>query len=210
MIKIITEQMLDELRESLSSSMSEKRYGHTLGVEREADRLASLYCPEKKNMLRAAALLHDLTKEYTREAHYEIMRAHGIDTTEAERRSKKLLHSLTASLVIPERYSEFSSEELVRAVRVHTTGDSDMSISDKIIYLADYIEDTRTFFDCVTLREYFWGGIKRGEDKHRHLDNTLILSFDMTIRDLIENNSLISNKTVEARNSLLLSMDKGV
>ena len=85
-----------------------------------------------------------------------------------------------------------------------------MSISDKIIYLADYIEDTRTFFDCVTLREYFWGGIKRGEDKHRHLDNTLILSFDMTIRDLIENNSLISNKTVEARNSLLLSMDKGV
>ena len=209
MIKIITEQMLLSLREQISDSMGGKRYSHTLGVEREAEKLARLYCSEKINLLRATALLHDLTKEYTSEEHFRVMRYHGIDTGYYALLSHKIYHSLTASLIIPEQYPEFADDELIRAISVHTTGDADMSLTDKLIYLADYIEDTRTFEDCVKLREYFWSGIERGEDKYKHLDRTLLLSFDMTIRDLIDNNNVISDKTVEARNSLLLSMNKG-
>ena len=210
MIKIITDTMLDSLREQISRSMGEKRYSHTLGVEREAGKLAELYCPEKKNLLRAAALLHDVTKEYSAEEHFAVMRAHNIDTDYYSRQSKKIYHSLTASLIIPEQYPDFAIDEIIRAVRVHTTGDADMSLTDKLIYLADYIEDTRTFEDCVRLRDYFWDGIACAEDKYRHLDSTLLLSFDMTIRDLLESGSVISDKTTEARNSLLLSMNKGV
>lgn len=210
MIKIITDTMLDSLREQISRSMGEKRYSHTLGVEREAGKLAELYCPEKKNLLRAAALLHDVTKEYSAQEHFAVMRVHNIDTEYFSVQSKKIYHSLTASLIIPEQYPDFAIDEIIRAVRVHTTGDADMSLTDKLIYLADYIEDTRTFEDCVKLRAYFWDGIACAEDKYSHLDSTLLLSFDMTIRDLIESGSVISDKTTEARNSLLLSMNKGV
>lgn len=210
MITIITDKQLASLRVDISLVMGEKRYSHTLGVEREAMKLAQLYCPEKKNILRAAALLHDVTKEYSPEQHLAMMREHGIDTEYYSRQSKKIYHSLTASLIISERYADFALDEIIRAVRVHTTGDDDMSLTDKLIYLADYIEDTRTFSDCVRLREFFWNGIADGEDKYEHLDRTMLLSFDMTIRDLIEDGKVISDKTTKARNSLLLSMNKGV
>ena len=210
MITIITDKQLDELRDDISRLLTEKRYLHTLGVEREAIRLAELYCPHKKNLLRAAALLHDITKEYSADMHLSIMREHGIDTDYYLRQSKKIYHSLTASLIIGQKYPDFADDEIVHAVRVHTTGEADMSIFDKLIYLADYIEATRTFPDCVYLSEYVWNGIADGEDIHLHLDRTMLMSFDLTIRDLIDCGKVISDKTTEARNSLLLSMNKGV
>ena len=208
MIKIITEQALDELRADVRSQMGEKRYNHTLGVEREIDKLAQLYCPEKREMLRAAALLHDITKEYTAQMQIEVMEKHGIAVSEASLRSPKLFHSLTASLIIPERYPEFASDELVRAVSVHTTGCGSMTLSDKLLYLADYIEDTRTFEDCVALRRFFWNGIDNGEDILLHLDRTMVMSLDMTIRDLLERGKVIADDTLAARNSLILSLIK--
>ena len=69
-IREITEDMIISLRESLRAQnargeMSDKRYGHTLEVEKMAARIGALYAPDKINVLRAAALLHDVTKEYS-------------------------------------------------------------------------------------------------------------------------------------------------
>ncbi len=202
-IKVITSEMLDKLREGICSEMSGKRYSHTLGVEREAARLAEIYCPEKRMLLQAAALLHDITKEYTPKQHLDIMKEYGVDVSTYKNESSKTYHSLTASLLISDLYPEFADAELIHAVCVHTTGCADMSLSDKIIYLADYIEDTRTFEDCVALRRFFYDGIERGEDKLEHLDLTLLLSFDMTLQDLIERGKTIFKSTIEARNSLI-------
>ena len=58
---IISEKMLNDLRESLKTKMSGFRLAHTLGVEEMAVRIGEIYCPEKLNILRAAALLHDMT-----------------------------------------------------------------------------------------------------------------------------------------------------
>lgn len=204
MITIITEQKLDALRADIRSRMSSKRYSHTLGVEREISRLAELYCPEKIGELRASALLHDITKEYSSDEHLGIIAEHGFDVEYYSRQSHKTYHSLTASLIIPRLYTEFSTDDILHAVRVHTTGCAEMNLFDKLLYLADYIEDTRTFEDCVTLRRFFWDGIESGEDKYKHLDSTILLSLDMTIKDLIEGAKVISIDTVEARNSLLL------
>ena len=199
----ITRDMLDGLRERVKNALGEKRFSHTLGVEREIERLARIYCPDKAVMLRAAALLHDITKEYSAERQLEIMESFGVDTAEYKKQSRKIYHSLTASLIIPEEYPEFATPELVHSVCVHTTGCGDMSLSDKLLYLADYIEETRTFEDCVTLRKYFWDGIEAGEDKQEHLNKTLLKSFDMTLCDLIENGNVISQTTIEARNFLI-------
>ena len=76
------EQRLDALRGELSSLMSPKRYAHTLGVERMAVRLGQLFCPEKIPQLRAAALLHDITKEESLETDgfVEIKREKKVDS----------------------------------------------------------------------------------------------------------------------------------
>ena len=209
MDKIISEQMLDALRERVGCIMSGKRFSHTLGVEREIEKLAVLYAPEKSMMLRAAALLHDITKEYTNDRHLALISEYGLDVEYYKAQSPKLYHSATAALIIPDSYPEYADSELIHAVSVHTAGCVGMSISDKLLFLADYIEDTRTFEDCVTLRNFFWERISSGKERLRHLDRTVLLAFDMTLKDLIENNNIISDKTVEARNSLLCKMKKG-
>ena len=68
----ITLSMLDGLRERVGTYMSEKRYAHTVAVEDMAARMSKYLCPEKTNVLRAAALLHDITKELTAEEHIKI------------------------------------------------------------------------------------------------------------------------------------------
>lgn len=209
MDKIISNEMLDSLREEIRAKMSEKRFSHTLGVEREIKRLCKIFDVDNAALMQSGALLHDITKEYSPERHLGIMEEHGIDTEYYKKQNHKVYHSLTAALIIPQEYEDFADSDLIRAVSVHTTGCADMTLFDKLLYLADYIEDTRTFPDCVALREYFYDGIERGEDKYAHLEKTMLLSFDMTLRDLIECGSVISDKTVEARNSLLYKAKKG-
>ena len=203
---MITEEMLDALRESVAASMSEKRFRHTSEVERMVARLAALYLPQKENMLRAAALLHDITKELAPDDHLRLCALYGLSVTENDLGAPKTFHARTAAAEIPYRYPDFADEEIVRCVRYHTTGRQGMTLEEKLVYLADYIDLSRTFPDCVTLRNAFFNANpERMTEKERlcHLDDVLILSFDMTIRALLAENAPISPDTFEARNDLI-------
>ena len=82
-----------------------------------------------------------------------------------------------------------------------------MSICEKIIYLSDYIDMSRKFGDCVELRDYFFGvdlEAMSEEERLAHLDETLLISYDMTMRGLIEKSAPISPETIAARNELAL------
>ena len=202
-----SEEMLAILREKVKNEMGEKRYNHTLEVEKMAARLGDIYAPSQVPMLRAAALLHDVTKERTAEEHIEICELAGENVSVAERKSPKMFHARTGALVIPQKYPEFAMDELLTAVRWHTTGRANMTIAEKIIYLADYIDMSRTFVDCVKLREYFFNfdfESATNEEKREHLDNTLIMSYDLTIAGLIKDKKHIDRMTFEARNYLIL------
>ncbi|MBR3879097.1 MAG: bis(5'-nucleosyl)-tetraphosphatase (symmetrical) YqeK [Clostridia bacterium] len=201
----VTEKMLSALREDISSRMSERRLLHTLGVEEMAARIGEIYCPEKVNMLRAAALLHDITKELTPPEQKEIVERHDLEMSRDMQEAPSTQHAFTASLVIPELYPDFADEEIIDAVKYHTTGRADMTLSEKIIYLSDYIDCTRTYPDCVELRDVFWGrDVKNMTESERlaHLDTVMLRSFDLTIADLKARNKNISRETAEARESL--------
>ena len=203
-----SEEMLAALRESVKNEMGEKRYFHTLEVEKMAIRLGEIYAKDQIPTLRAAALLHDITKERTTEEHIAICEAAGLLVLKAERKSPKMFHSKTAALVIPEKYPEFATQEIITAVRYHTTGRADMSICEKIIYLADYIDMSRTFEDCVALRNFFFDfdfEKSSDEEKLSHLNDTLIMSYNLTIRGLLEDDKHIDKTTFEARNYLILN-----
>lgn len=200
------EKELDALRDEIRAGMSEKRFRHTYEVEKMVSYLAELYMPEKIEILRAAALLHDVTKEYSTEDHIRILVERGIDVSEEDVCSPKTLHARSAAALIPERYERFAADEVISCVRWHTTGRPDMTLSEKLIYLADYIDMSRTFDDCVRLREAFMRVEPQNlsvEERLIHLDKILIMSFDMTMSGLLADGLPISHYTVDARNSLI-------
>ncbi len=204
---IFSEEQINNLRNDVSSKMSEKRLKHTLMVEKMVAKLADIYAPEKKDVLRVAGLLHDVTKEFSIEKQLQICKEFGIITTKQDILTPKTLHAKTAALLIPVMYPEFAAEEVISAVRWHTTGRVNMTIGEKLVYLADYIDESRTFDDCVKLRQMFFdpNPEKMGDgEKLLHLTKVLVASFDMTVCGLIKDNALISEDTVSARNSLIM------
>lgn len=207
-----TQEMLSALRADVSLGMSHRRFAHTAAVADMVARLADVYCPEKRDMLIAAALLHDLTKEWDTATQEAFLISRGEVLTPTERLAPKTHHARTAALLIPEKHPEFGDGELLSCVRYHTTGRADMTLEEKLLYLADYIDDTRTFPDCVTLRAAFRDAQPQNmtaEDRLAHLDNVMILSFDMTIRALIEEGSPVHPDTVSARNHLIVKRAEG-
>jgi len=168
--------------------------------------LGSLFAPDKVMMLRAAALLHDITKEYSTPLHIKICAERDIGLETDAIYAPKTLHARTAAALIPEIYAQFADPEIISCVRWHTTGRENMTLTEKIIYLADYIDMSRTFEDCVRLREYFMSVSPDTLDKtalEAHLRRTLIMSYDMTVRGLLDDGLPINRDTVAARNQLI-------
>jgi predicted HD superfamily hydrolase involved in NAD metabolism len=202
----ITEQMLCALRERIEKEMSPKRFKHTAEVEKMAAYLGALYAPDKIMMLRAAALLHDVTKEYPTEQQLNLCKKYGVELEADAYFAPKTLHARTAAALIPVEYPEFADEEIINCVRWHTTGREGMTLAEKLIYLADYIDMSRTFDDCVKLRKYFMSvdTQKLSDDKKMaHLRRTLIISYDMTMSGLINEGLPINGDTVASRNELV-------
>ena len=107
MITIKDENELLELSYRLRDRMSEYRFKHTLGVEKAIRKLAKLFLPEQAATLRLAALLHDITKEYSDEMHFEIMREGGVDVEYYKTQSNKIYHSVTAPIIIKKEFPDF-------------------------------------------------------------------------------------------------------
>ena len=119
----------------------------------------------------------------------------------------KLFHAKTGAAVAKRDFSSYCDADILSAIRWHTTGRAGMSVFEMLIYLADYIEDTRTFEDCVVLRRYFYDNIAKAEtaeERAEVLRKTMIRSFDMTIGCLIGEGALVDRDTVDARNSFIL------
>lgn len=206
-MKEITEQMLSDLRKEVMAHMSPKRFYHTVCVEEMTVRLCQLFCPEYTNLMRAAALLHDITKELHTDEQEALCGAYGLPVTDADRLAPKTFHARTAAAKIEVDFPQFADSIVTDAVRWHTTGHAEMTLTEKLLYLADYIDLSRTFPDCVLLRRYFWGAEpEKMEPLQRQalLRDTLILSYDWTIRNLLEEGLPIAEDTVLARNRLLL------
>lgn len=201
------EKQLSDLRQKITHNLSEKRAAHILAVEQMAVRIGQIYAPEKEMTLRAAALLHDITKELKKPEQLALCRQYGLVVTEQDLFTPKVFHARTAAALIPSEYPAFASNEIIGAVRWHTTGRRGMTLAEKIIYLADYIDDTRTYRDCVKLREMFWQARfseMTEEEKAEHLRKTLICSFDYTVKGLLNDGDPVVTETFEARNDLIL------
>lgn len=202
----MNEQTIEQLTRQIQSIIPADRLRHVLETEKTAARIASVYLPEKIFKIRAAALLHDITKAEPFEKQLQYCEESGIIINKYDLEMPQLLHALTGAIVAEREFGQYTDEEILSAIRWHTTGRDGMSVMESIVYLADIIEDSRTYESCRTLREYFWGNMPQTDDKPAqvlHLCRTMVLSFDLTIHRLMEDGRMVSTDSVLARNCFL-------
>lgn len=205
----ITEEMLSDLREDIKPYLTEKRYAHTLAVEKAAAELGAVYLPDQVTKLRAAALLHDITKKADTEKQLQYCGEFGIMVTQSDRQSPKIFHARTGAALAERDFAAYADPMVISGIRWHTTGHDGMTVFEAIVYLADYIEETRTFPDCVALRQYFREELAKADtpaEREAVLRRTMVRSFDMTIRNLLEENAPVDNDTINARNYYLAAL----
>ena len=180
---------LSQLRPVALSYLKHKRIPHVLGTEQEAIRLATRYGADVEKA-RVAALLHDCTKKLDMPEQLALCRQYGIELDELEQKALKLLHAKTGAAIAREVFGV--DDEIYRAIWWHTTGHADMTLLEKIIYLADYIEPSRDFPGVNDLRACVYENLDRG----------MLMGLEMTIDEMTEMGNPVHHATVEARDWL--------
>lgn len=201
---MITEIMLDNLREELREKIDPFRFAHTLGVEKEMRAMAARYMPDKIAQAAAAGLLHDVTKAFSAEEQFSYCAANGLAISEDEAASYRVLHAKTGAHYVKTRYPAFADAEILHAIERHTVAAMDMTTFDIMLYLADFIEEGRTYEDCVALRRLYYDGIERGKEKDTcFLRRIFLKALDLSLQELLKDGRSISLETVRARNRVL-------
>ena len=130
-----------EIRRKVKKALDHDRYEHTKGVMYTAAALAMAYdYPLDRAML--AGLLHDCAKCVPNEKKIRLCEKHNIPITDVERQNPTLLHSKLGAFFAADKYG-IEDPEICHAIEVHTTGEPNMNLLDKIIFVADYIEPGR-------------------------------------------------------------------
>ncbi len=155
----------------------------------EAIRLAERYGADVEKA-RVAALLHDCTKKLDMEEQLALCRRYGIQLDELEQKALKLLHAKTGAAIARDVFGV--DDEIYRAIWWHTTGHAHMTLLEKIIYLADYIEPSRDFPGVDKLRSVCY----------KDLDEGLLLGLEMTIEEMTSMGNPVHHATIEARDAL--------
>lgn len=132
---------LKKITKAMEKTQDAKRFQHTLGVEYTAACLAMRYgCDVKQAQL--AGLLHDCAKCMSDEKRLSICEKHHIGITDIEKRNPFLLHAKVGSFLAMEEY-HVRDDDVIQAILNHTTGRPGMSMLEKMIFVADYIEPGR-------------------------------------------------------------------
>lgn len=132
---------IGKLQNRIKKVLEPKRYEHTLGVAYTAANLAFVYDVDAKRAI-VAGLLHDCAKCLSHQKRITVCKKNNITITKVEMANPVLLHAKVGAFYAKNKYG-VTDEEIINSILYHTTGRPDMSILEKIIYVADYIEPHR-------------------------------------------------------------------
>lgn len=130
-----------QMTEKLKTKLSPKRFEHSIGVEYTAGTMAFIYGYDVNKAL-IAGLLHDCAKYVPGDKKITKCLKRGLSVSDCERKNPELLHAKLSAAYAKEKYGVVD-EDILSAITWHTTGKPGMSLLDKIIYIADYIEPNR-------------------------------------------------------------------
>lgn len=182
----------ERLKEISLSLHKSNRLNHVVGCSDTAVELARIYGADE-TAARRAGILHDITKALNEEEQLHLCEKYDIILNQLERENPKLLHAKTGATIAREIFGE--SDAVYHAIYWHTTGRKNMSMLEKNIYLADYIEPNRDFPGVQELRRL----------AYENIDKALLMGLRMSVEQLtkrgmeIDPNSLAALQSLEAR-----------
>ena len=182
---------VEEIKGYLKNNLKPSRYGHTLGVVNTAIKLAGIY-GEDKSKAEIAALCHDVAKNMSNEELRKLIDNENIILSIDEENTQELWHSIIAP-VIARKVFGIEDEEVLNAMRWHTTGKENMTNLEKIVYLADLIEPSRKFDGIDEIREI----------AYKDLDLAMLKALTHTTIYLLKQGCAVDINSVKARNYLV-------
>lgn len=130
-----------DMKKKVKKQLDKERYEHTKGVMYTASCLAMAYEYDiEKAMI--AGLLHDCAKCMPNEEKIRLCEENNVLISAVERENPPLLHAKAGAILAGTKYG-ITDQEIIHAIKVHTTGEPNMNLLDKILYVADYIEPKR-------------------------------------------------------------------
>lgn len=183
------------IKMELKKMLKEDRYIHTLATQREAVKLAKHYeyDTEKASL---AALLHDCAKNMDVKLMLDILGKQYYKIDDIERANTSLLHGKAGRIVAKFKFN-ITDEDILSAIEYHTTGKENMTMLQKIVFLADVIEETRTYEGVDEVREM----------AYQDIDKAIVMSLNRTILSILKSGKLLHPNTVTARNYLVMEKE---
>ncbi|HHV60962.1 MAG TPA: HD domain-containing protein [Clostridiaceae bacterium] len=186
---------IEDMKEKLEKILTPKRYIHSLNVMHTAVMLAKIY-HEDENNAGTAGLLHDCARDIPADDIISLCEKYDIKPDSIYMAQPKLYHGPIGAILARDEF-DVRDENILHAISCHTMGAENMSLLDKIIFIADYIEPDRNFPGANDIREIAYTDI----------DRAMLLSLERTIKYLMVKGCLIHPDTIIARNNLLLKHD---
>lgn len=182
---------IEYLTSVIRKRLSDYRFHHSLCVAQCAAKLAKRYgADEEKAMV--AGILHDAMKEATPQEQLEVIEKAGMVISDFEKSQLKFYHQISGCAFAKSELG-ITDEEILGAIRYHTTGKQDMSLLEEIVYLADFISDDRDYDDIDNIRKEAEKGKEYG----------MLYATAYTIKSVVKKGNFLHPDTVNAYNWLL-------
>lgn len=179
-----------EFLEILKTRLTSQRLYHSICVAEKAQHLADIFGGDRDKSY-TAGLIHDIMRYEPAEKMIEIIERDGQILSESEKNITVTLHAVAGEVYLRTELG-VTDEEILSAVRYHTTGKEDMSLLEKIIYVADLTSDDRDYPDVKEVRAM----------AEESLDKTCLRGLSFTIEDNARKCRPIHIDTVKAYNYL--------
>lgn len=190
-------QMIENwIYEELKKDIGVERYNHSILVMETSMELAEFYNSSIEEA-KLAGLLHDCGKFQDKTKILKTVTEFDIILDNIMKKNIGLAHGLLGELIAKEKYN-IHNENILNAIRYHTTGRENMNLLEKIVFIADLIESSRKFLGVEEMRKLAF----------ENLNKAIIFALNNNIRSVIERNNLLHLDTIKARNHLLILEDR--
>lgn len=180
----------------IKSRLSDYRFYHSVCVSESAKALAKKYGADE-NKAELAGILHDVMKEASAEEQLDVIEKAGWSLAPYEKNQPKFFHQLSGAAYI-KSVLKIDDEEIINAVRYHTTGRAGMSLMEEIIYLADFISADRNYKDVDVMRKM----------TEKSKEDGMIYAMGYTINRVVKNQNFLHPETVNAYNYMINKFSK--
>ena len=183
--------------EIIRSRLSEYRFHHSLCVAQEAKRLALLHGADPAKAY-TAGILHDIMKDTDKEAQLQILADFGVTLDEVEKQSPMLWHARSGEVFL-QNILGVNDEDILSAVRYHTTGRAGMSRLEQVVFTADFTSADRNYPDVSVIRAL----------ADESLTKAIRYGVEYTIRDLQNKGAVVHPNTLHLYDEIVLSEGNG-